>query len=156
MFNTAQEKYGVVSRQAQTEAALSEIGLNLNERTRAAEEVVEHGGADDRRRLEQAEAAFPALLVRSRESHSERRQRPPDREAGQMRRILVLDDSALIREVARVGLTTRQVPVILVTGRDEPSDRRRFEGLDVAGVIPKPFDAMTLSERVSELLGWER
>lgn len=124
-----------------------------------------------------------------------------------MRRILVVDDSPLIREVARVGLETvggfevttvesgsealtraateppdailldvvmpdmdgpatlaglrsrddtRDVPVILVTGKDEPADRQRFDDLAVAGVIPKPFDVATLSARVSEILEWER
>ena len=66
-INTAQEKYGQVARQAQTEAVLSEMGLNLNDRTRAAEEIFEGAGADARRRLEQAEQAFPALVVKSRQ-----------------------------------------------------------------------------------------
>lgn len=124
-----------------------------------------------------------------------------------MRRILVVDDSPLIREVARVGLETvggfrvataesgrealhaavaeppdailldvvmpemdgpatlarlrqqprtHDVPVILVTAKDQPQDRERLGTLEVAGVIAKPFDAAKLSAHVSDILGWSR
>jgi CheY-like chemotaxis protein len=122
------------------------------------------------------------------------------------RRILVVDDSRLIRELARVGLETvggydvtpvesgsealevasaeppeavlldvvmpdmdgpetlaalraapgtSQIPVILVTARDQPADRERFEALGVAGVITKPFEVHDLAGQVAEILGWD-
>ena len=122
------------------------------------------------------------------------------------RRILVVDDSRLIRELARVGLetvggwqvtpvesggealevaaaeapeavlldvvmpdmdgpetlaalraepATSEIPVILVTARDQPADRERFEALGVAGVITKPFEVNELAGQVAEILGWE-
>lgn len=45
---------------------------------------------------------------------------------------------------------TAKIPVILLTARvdgDEPEE-------NVAGVIPKPFDPMTLGAEVRRLLGW--
>jgi len=124
-----------------------------------------------------------------------------------MKRVLVVDDSLLIREVARISLeraggfavqtaesgseglaaavvsrpdailldvvmpdmdgpatvhalrthgATREIPVVLVTGRDKDEDRRAFGALGVAGVINKPFEAGALADQVCEVLGWER
>jgi len=123
-----------------------------------------------------------------------------------VKRILVVDDSVLIREVARVALEsaghevvaaesgeralaeaaserpdailldvvmpdmdgpatlaalrdqahTADVPVVLVTGREEIGRDDDAHGLDVAGVIAKPFDASTLPGEVAGILGWDR
>lgn len=45
-------------------------------------------------------------------------------------------------------------PVIFLTAKVQASERTRFTELDVAGLIAKPFDPMTLHERVAELFGW--
>ena len=45
-------------------------------------------------------------------------------------------------------------PVIFLTAKVQAAERTRFAELDVAGVIAKPFDPMTLHERVAELFGW--
>ena len=50
---------------------------------------------------------------------------------------------------------TREVPVVLLTAKVQPAERRRWEGLGVAGVLAKPFDPFSLSVQVSELLGWD-
>lgn len=50
---------------------------------------------------------------------------------------------------------TRDVPVVLLTAKVQPSERRRWEALGVAGVLSKPFDPLTLAAQVAELLGWE-
>ena len=50
---------------------------------------------------------------------------------------------------------TREVPVVLLTAQVQPAERRRWEGLGVAGVLAKPFDPFSLSVQVSELLGWD-
>jgi len=34
------------------------------------------------------------------------------------------------------------------------SDRAKFAQMGVAGVIPKPFQPVTLTEEVAEILGW--
>lgn len=51
---------------------------------------------------------------------------------------------------------TAGIPVILLTAKVQPADRRRFEGAGVAGVLSKPFDPMELSGQVSDVLGWPR
>lgn len=122
-----------------------------------------------------------------------------------MRRILVVDDSLLVREAARIWLEsdggfvvqtvasgaagieaaraqppdailldvvmpdmdgpqtvhalrehamTREIPVVLVTGRDGDQDRLAFAELGVAGVIGKPFDGSALAGQVRGVLGW--
>lgn len=49
---------------------------------------------------------------------------------------------------------TRHVPVILLTAKTQEADRCRFAQLGVAGVLPKPFDPMTLAGEVASILGW--
>ncbi len=51
---------------------------------------------------------------------------------------------------------TREIPVILLTAKLQPSDRQRFAELGVNGVIAKPFDPMNLSNQVADALGWTR
>ena len=55
----------------------------------------------------------------------------------------------------RAEPATSEIPVILVTARDQPADRERFEALGVAGVITKPFEVNELAGQVAEILGWE-
>ena len=47
---------------------------------------------------------------------------------------------------------TPDVPVIMMTAKDVSLDQRRELGL--AGVIPKPFDPLTLIDEMSTILGW--
>ena len=50
--------------------------------------------------------------------------------------------------------TICHIPVILMTAKVQASDQRRFANLGVKGVIAKPFDPLTLADRVAETLGW--
>lgn len=54
----------------------------------------------------------------------------------------------------RADPLTKAVPVILLTAKVRPGERRELDGLDVSGIIGKPFDPMTLASQVSEMLGW--
>lgn len=123
----------------------------------------------------------------------------------QSRKVLVVDDDDLIREVARValevvggwqvfsagsgheaqeiaraerpdvvlldvmmpgmdGLTTaasfqddletRGIPVVLLTAKLSDPDTMNPSRPNVAGVIGKPFDPMTLATEISNVLGW--
>lgn len=47
---------------------------------------------------------------------------------------------------------TRAIPVIFLTAMDpiQPEAAR----LSIAGVIPKPFDPLTLAAQIAEMLGW--
>ena len=47
---------------------------------------------------------------------------------------------------------TREIPVILLTAKAQGAELRHFEELGVAGVLTKPFDPMSLPERVAEVL----
>lgn len=49
---------------------------------------------------------------------------------------------------------TQKLPVILLTAKVRPGERRELDNLDVSGIIAKPFDPMTLATQVAELLGW--
>ena len=50
--------------------------------------------------------------------------------------------------------TTRAIPVILLTAKLQVGGQKIWDDLAVIGVIPKPFDPMTLSDDVSTMLGW--
>jgi CheY-like chemotaxis protein len=50
---------------------------------------------------------------------------------------------------------TKATPVIFLTAKQQPSDLERFATYDVAGIIAKPFDPMTLASEVSRILRWE-
>jgi CheY-like chemotaxis protein len=46
------------------------------------------------------------------------------------------------------------IPVIFLTAKVQAADKRRFEAYGTAGVLPKPFDPMTLPTQVAQTLGW--
>lgn len=46
------------------------------------------------------------------------------------------------------------IPVVFLTAKVQATDDQLFDDLGVAGVIPKPFDPMKLSEQVAAVLGW--
>jgi CheY-like chemotaxis protein len=121
------------------------------------------------------------------------------------RRVLVVDDDDMLREVAKVSLemvgrwevitaasgaeacqvalrehpdallldvmmpgmdgpstvlalraepATRDIPVVFLTAKAGGEGHREWDYLEVAGVIPKPFDPMSLPAEVTRLLGW--
>ena len=45
-----------------------------------------------------------------------------------------------------------EVPVIFMTARLQHSEIREYRELGALGVIPKPFDPMTLSDQISQIL----
>jgi CheY-like chemotaxis protein len=49
-----------------------------------------------------------------------------------------------------------QVPVIFMTARLQRSEIEEYRCLGAVGVIPKPFDPMTLAEQISEILARAR
>lgn len=49
---------------------------------------------------------------------------------------------------------TAAIPVLFLTAKVHSADRRQFADLEVAGVIAKPFDPLTLAEQVAGILGW--
>lgn len=51
---------------------------------------------------------------------------------------------------------TRDIPIVFLTAKLQAGDRRDWADLDLAGVIAKPFDPMTLADDISRLLGWRK
>jgi CheY-like chemotaxis protein len=49
---------------------------------------------------------------------------------------------------------THHIPIIVLTAKVLPSDRQQFSELEIAGVITKPFDPMTIESQVRAILGW--
>lgn len=58
-------------------------------------------------------------------------------------------------EKLRADAATSSIPVVLLTAKVQASDREHFDGLEVSGVIAKPFDPMSLADEVARVLGWE-
>lgn len=61
-------------------------------------------------------------------------------------------DGFQLYEQLKIDPKTRNIPVILLTAKVLSSDRQRFAELEVAGLITKPFDPMTVWQQVAELL----
>jgi CheY-like chemotaxis protein len=57
-------------------------------------------------------------------------------------------------EQLQADLQTQMIPVILLTAKALPRDRRRFAAMGVAGVIIKPFNSRQVWKQVAEILGW--
>lgn len=53
----------------------------------------------------------------------------------------------------RADAMLRDLPVILLSGTVRGPGSERLQGLDVRGVIAKPFDAAVLASQVSTMLG---
>lgn len=49
---------------------------------------------------------------------------------------------------------TAGIPVIVLTSKVLARDRARFTALQVAGLITKPFDPLTLAQQIASLLHW--
>jgi CheY-like chemotaxis protein len=50
----------------------------------------------------------------------------------------------------------RDVPVVFLTAKMQVGGGAQpWDGLDIAGVIPKPFDPMSLATQVAALVGWD-
>jgi CheY-like chemotaxis protein len=64
-----------------------------------------------------------------------------------------LDGPATVAAL-RAEPVSAQTPVVFLTAHDDPDELARLQALDVAGVLPKPFDVNTLGRRLADLLGW--
>jgi CheY-like chemotaxis protein len=64
-----------------------------------------------------------------------------------------LDGPGTLAEL-RADTEVGSIPVIFLTAKVQAAERTRFTELDVAGLIAKPFDPMTLHLQIAELFGW--
>ncbi|MGD0786977.1 MAG: response regulator [Terracidiphilus sp.] len=65
----------------------------------------------------------------------------------------VMDGPATFREL-RSNPATAHIPVLLLTAKVQSTDQRRFADLGVEAILFKPFDPLTLSTQISNVLGW--
>jgi CheY-like chemotaxis protein len=65
-----------------------------------------------------------------------------------------MDGPATFRELSR-NPATASIPVLLLTAKVQSTDQRRFADLGVQAVLLKPFDPLTLSAQIAEVLGWK-
>jgi CheY-like chemotaxis protein len=54
----------------------------------------------------------------------------------------------------RADPATQDIPIIFLTAKMPSEDQQEWRALNLAGVIPKPFDPMTLATDMAALLGW--
>jgi CheY-like chemotaxis protein len=54
----------------------------------------------------------------------------------------------------QVNPKTRNIPVIVLTAKVLLSDRHQLTALDIAGIITKPFNPVTIGKQVAAILGW--
>ena len=62
-----------------------------------------------------------------------------------------MDGPSLLSHIRQMGAVAA-LPVIFVTARAQRSDMHNFTTMDAIGVIAKPFDPMTLAQRVRDFL----
>jgi CheY-like chemotaxis protein len=65
-----------------------------------------------------------------------------------------MDGPTTFRELRKNPITSH-IPVILLTAKVQSTDQKRFADLGVEAVLFKPFDPLTLSDQISDVLGWE-
>jgi CheY-like chemotaxis protein len=63
-------------------------------------------------------------------------------------------DGATTIERLKADEHTSGIPVLFLTAKLQPADRERYLELGAEGIIPKPFDPMTLPADVAAALGW--
>jgi len=64
-------------------------------------------------------------------------------------------DGFAVYEQLQANSLTKSIPVILLTAKVLPSDRAHFAQMGIAGVITKPFEPITISQEVADILGWQ-
>jgi CheY-like chemotaxis protein len=64
-----------------------------------------------------------------------------------------LDGPSTFQELQQ-SEATRSIPVIFLTAKVQPADRRRLSDLGALGIIAKPFDPMRLADDVAAIVGW--
>ena len=61
------------------------------------------------------------------------------------------DGIATLKEL-RLDDSIKGLPVIFLTARVQTQDMSEYDGLDVLGVLSKPFDPMSLSDEIDSML----
>jgi CheY-like chemotaxis protein len=65
-----------------------------------------------------------------------------------------MDGPTTFRELQKNPVTAT-IPVLFLTAKVQATDRRRFADLGIHAVLVKPFDPLTLSTQIANVLGWK-
>ncbi len=49
---------------------------------------------------------------------------------------------------------TKSIPVIILTAKTQAVDNKQLHNLGITGVITKPFNSMTLADKIAKMLQW--
>jgi CheY-like chemotaxis protein len=63
-------------------------------------------------------------------------------------------DGLATYEKLQANQDTKHIPVIFLTAKVQPADRRRYAQLGMKDAIAKPFDPLQLASQVAATLGW--
>ena len=64
-----------------------------------------------------------------------------------------MDGPTVLKELCEIP-EVKSVPVIFLTARSQPKEIEKFKKMDIVGIISKPFDPMTIAEKVKNI--WDR
>jgi CheY-like chemotaxis protein len=64
-----------------------------------------------------------------------------------------MDGPAILQKL-KSARSTAHIPVVLLTARARPGERKTLSMLPVEGILLKPFDPLTLANQVADALGW--
>lgn len=64
-----------------------------------------------------------------------------------------MDGPTTFRALQKLN-ATRFIPVIFLTAKVQAAERERLMKLGVRGIIPKPFDPLTLGQQIKDVLSW--
>ena len=64
-----------------------------------------------------------------------------------------MDGPAILQKL-KTARSTAHIPVVLLTARARPGERKSLSTLPVEGILLKPFDPLKLAGQVADALGW--
>lgn len=63
-------------------------------------------------------------------------------------------DGPATLKVLRANPNTQSIPVIFLTAKTQDDEQHQLMNLPIAGIIAKPFNPLTLGNKIAEILGW--
>lgn len=64
-------------------------------------------------------------------------------------------DGLAVYEQLQANAKTQSIPIILLTAKVLSRDHSSFAQMKIAGIITKPFKAVTIVQQVAQILGWD-
>jgi CheY-like chemotaxis protein len=66
-----------------------------------------------------------------------------------------MDGPAILQKL-KTARSTAHIPVVLLTAKARPGERKSLSNLPVEAILIKPFDPLKLANEVADALGWSR